>query len=42
MTSLIIAFLIIIVFYSFESYLRYGDEAKSREAGQADKKSTLF
>ena len=42
MISLIIAFLIIIVFYSFESFLRYGDEAKSIEAGQADKKSTLY
>jgi len=42
MISLLIAFLILIVFYSLESFLRYGDEAKSREAGQADKKSTLY
>jgi protein-S-isoprenylcysteine O-methyltransferase Ste14 len=42
MISLIIAFLIIIVFYSIESFFRYGDEAKNREAGQADKKSTLY
>ena len=42
MISLLIAFLIIIVFYSIESSLRYGDEAKSRETGQADKKSTLY
>ncbi len=42
MISLIIAFLIIIFFYSFESFLRYGDEAKNREAGQADKKSTIY
>jgi protein-S-isoprenylcysteine O-methyltransferase Ste14 len=42
MISLIIAFIIIMVFYLFEPFLRYGDEAKSREAGQEDKKSTIY
>jgi protein-S-isoprenylcysteine O-methyltransferase Ste14 len=42
MLPLLIAFVIMTVFYSIESYLRYGDAAKSREAGKTDKKSTLY
>lgn len=42
MVTLIIALGIIIIYFSIESFLRYGKEAKSLKAGEDDKSSTFY
>jgi hypothetical protein len=42
MTPTIIAFVIIIAYFSAESFLRYGEEAKSIIPAESDKKSTSY